>query len=789
MRQVTPTPLPIDGEIPRIRELLDARGSLVLVAPPGSGKTTRVPPALLGAGPLILLQPRRVAARSIARRIADEQGFEVGREVGWQVRFDRRYGNDTRLLVATEGILTARLQADPLLSGFATVILDEFHERSVHADLALALVAEAKSARGDLRIVVMSATLDAGPVAEFLGGAPVVEVAGRPFDVGIEYAPHDTVTSAVRRVLARAEGHVLCFLPGAGEIRQAERELAPLAGDALVLPLHGSLDSEAQDRALAPASTRKIVLATNIAETSLTIDGVTEVVDSGLVKVMRFDPETGLDHLATERVSAASALQRAGRAGRTAPGRATRLFDARERLRPHREADIHRIDLSGPLLEVLAWGGDLSSFRWFESPPRDRVEAALRVLCRLGAVEDGRLTDLGRALHRMPLPPRLARFVLEVGGGPRASRVAAALSERRVVNRTGEPPTTDSDVLALVDRWSGAPGPMHVAAREIESIARGFGRTGPSTDDEASIRRALFHAFPDRVARRRSPNEERLLLARGQGARLGRESGVRSAEYLVALDVTRSSTPGEEVLVRMASAVDRGWIEATSEEVVHRYDAGSRSVRASVVERYDELALSERAVAPDPVIAGAILTEVLRVREPDDELRQVLLRLRFADLHVDLDAAVARACMGQTRLPDLGIEDLLDHAGRAQMERLAPASIPLPSGRRAKADCREMAPSTAEVKLQELFGLETTPLLGPKRVPLTLSLVAQTVILCRQRGPANSSWNGAYVLVRKSFEGATRGTRGRRRIDGPRSRRTHRPPICSRSRRRVPPLV
>jgi ATP-dependent helicase HrpB len=353
------SPLPIDEHLASIVDATRDRRVAVVVAPPGAGKTTRVPPALLALGRVVLLQPRRVAARSIARRIALESGSDLGREVGWQVRFDRRFGADTRLLVATEGVLTARLRDDPLLEDFDVVVLDEFHERTVHADLALAFVRQALAARDDLRVVVMSATLDAGAVASFLDGAPVVEAHGSPHDVAIEYAPSLSVGEAVRRVLSRAGGNVLCFLPGAPEIRRVEAELRGMAlpTTCRILPLHGALDADSQDAALAPSVERKVILATNIAETSLTVEGTTDVIDTGLQKVMRCDPASGLDRLETERVSLDAASRRAGRAGRTGPGRVLRLWDPREELRKSREAEISRVDLAGPALDVLAWGG------------------------------------------------------------------------------------------------------------------------------------------------------------------------------------------------------------------------------------------------------------------------------------------------------------------------------------------------------------------------------------------------------------------------------------------------
>ncbi len=497
-----PALLPIDAHLPRVVEHLARGRALVLVAPPGAGKTTRVAPALLDGGPLILLQPRRVAARSLARRIAEEQGWQVGREVGWQVRFEREFSEATRLLVATEGILAARLLADPLLSSFRTVIVDEFHERSVHADLALAFLKQALAARDDLRVVVMSATLDAAPVAAFLGGCPVLEVRGRPHPVEVGYVPGLAPAAAVRDAASHPGGHILCFLPGAAEIREAE---AALAGtDLEVRPLHGALDAKGQDLALAPSERRKAILATNIAETSITVDGVDTVVDSGWHKVLRYDAERGIDRLEAERIPADSAEQRAGRAGRTGPGRALRLWDARDRLRSHREPEVMRIDLAGPLLDVIAWGGDPLAFEWFEAPPEDRVRPALELLGLLGAVEGRRLTPLGQTLRRLPLAPRLARVLAEAGASPRAAAACALLSDRRGgMGTSGPSPSTDSDVLALADRLRDAPGPVRQEARELLRVAERLLGDRPIASDDASLRRALFAGYPDRLGRGR----------------------------------------------------------------------------------------------------------------------------------------------------------------------------------------------------------------------------------------------------------------------------------------------
>ena len=433
-------PLIIDAHVADVRDALERRRAVVVSASPGAGKTTRIPPALIDAGPVILLQPRRVAARAVARRIAEEREWTVGREVGWQIRFEKRFTRDTRLLVVTEGILTARLQQDPLLSDFATIVLDEFHERSIHADLGLALARQAWLARDNLRIVVMSATLDVRSVSSFLGDAPVVNVPGALYPLTIEHGEGESIVQAVRSVLPRTTGQVLCFLPGAREIERAGSELMSaardmsraLSQDVEIVPLHGSLDGDAQDAAIRAVDRRRIILATNIAETSLTVPGVSAVIDTGQVKVARYDADRGVDSLTLERITMDSADQRAGRAARLGPGLVRRLWDARDRLRPHREPEIARVDLAAPVLDVLAWGADPLSFAWFETPSADRIHAALRLLHRLGAIDgDGggaRITALGRQMQRVPLHPRLARILIDGRGAPEAAVACANLS-------------------------------------------------------------------------------------------------------------------------------------------------------------------------------------------------------------------------------------------------------------------------------------------------------------------------------------------------------------------------
>jgi ATP-dependent helicase HrpB len=592
MESMVQSALPVDGYVDEIVAHAARERFAVVVAPPGSGKTTRIPPALTALGATILLQPRRVAARALARRIAFERGWTIGEEIGWQIRFERRFGPRTKLLVATEGILTARLQSDPLLSDFRVVVLDEFHERSIHADVALALAKEAAESRDDLSIIVMSATIDASAVSHYLYDARIFEIEARRFPIDVRYRP----TGTIRDALGDTQGDVLCFLPGAREIERARGELAGV--DALVLPLHGQLPVDEQERALAPATRRKIILATNVAETSLTVEGVTDVIDGGLHKVLRFDPASGVDHLVTERISIDSADQRAGRAGRTAPGRAIRLWDARDILRPHREPEIRRVDLASAVLDLIAWGGDPRTFDWFETPPPDRLEAALDLLTHLGAIEAMKLTKLGDEIRRYPLHPRLARLIIAANGDEQAIAIAAALSEGVRLTRSE---TTDSDAFAIAEN-----APREIV-RELNRVApptlrRSYApHAGNENATESAalhreLLRAIFLAYPDRVAQRREAHSDRLLLASGSGATLARESGVREGEFLVALELSGS---GGEALVRMASRVEREWLTPARREIL--------TVGTKIVERtmYGAIVLHEQTVgttaaAPKP---------------------------------------------------------------------------------------------------------------------------------------------------------------------------------------------
>jgi ATP-dependent helicase HrpB len=737
-------PLPIDPHLPRLVAAVKA-GNLVLVAPPGAGKTTRLPPALLAAGvagnsgsanpggKVVMLEPRRVAARAAARRIAAEQGWELGGEVGFQVRFERVAGPRTRLLVVTEGVLVRTLQADPFLDGVAVVIFDELHERSLDVDLALAMARRSQlEARPDLRLVAMSATLDAGPVAEHLDAA-VERVEGRAHPVEVRYLartdqrPLPALAAwGARQALAQTDGGVLVFLPGAGEIERtaallAEREAGKPSGARAadlvpVLPLHGSLPDEAQDLALRPEPRRRIVLATNLAETSLTVPGVGAVVDGGYVRVLRFDPGAALDRLELGRISAASAEQRAGRAGREGPGFCWRLWSASDQraLQPRESPEIHRVDLAGAVLQLHAWGErDPAAFPWLEAPAADALARADELLRELGALAADGLTAEGRAMAALPLHPRLARLVLEGhrrGHLAGAALLAALLAERAPFRRRGDGrrgaggsgdaadstvPPCDSDTVARLElvraaardagRRNTAYGELAggtarrlvQASEQLVALARRELGAPPRGDvgEHEALGRALLAAFPDRLARRRGAGEARAVIVGGRGVRLGPESGVRRAELLLCLDLD-AGRRGEraEARVRIASAVEPEWLaeadlrredEVTYDPARDRVVARRRTRWRDLVVAETEVPVADETAAAEALAAAAAPDLHGALGLGDDEVAAFLARVR---------------CLRAWR-PEHGLPSL----DEPQLQALLPA---LAAGRRSLAELR-----------------------------------------------------------------------------------------------------
>lgn len=769
--------LPIDRVLPEVIEAAGA-GGFVLVAPPGAGKTTRVPPALLPhvQGQIVVLEPRRVAARAAARRMASEAGCPVGDRVGWQIRFDRRAGPDTRILVVTEGILLRRLQSDPFLEGVGAVLLDEFHERSLAADLCLALLAEVqREARDDLVIGVMSATLDPDPVAAYLGGVPIVRSEGRSFPIELTWLPRPqdqplerSVSDAVRRALSETDGSVLAFLPGVREIQRARGALADLPEEEL--PLYGALPPEAQDRALGSSARRRVVLATNVAETSVTVPGIRAVVDAGLVRRPRLDPSTGLDRLETVRISAASADQRAGRAGRTAPGRAYRLWS--ERIQRALEAfdppELLRIDLSGALLQILSWGADPARFSWLQPPPDHALEAALGLLERLGALQGGQLTQRGQALATLPLHPRLGVLCLEGSrlGQPRAAAQAAALLSEDGLRRGDRQAHSGSDLLDALEQHGDRPHIQRVA-RQLQRACTASAEAALSPEE--ALGRAVLAGWPDRVAQRRAPGSDRARLVGGRGVRLGPSCAVRTAPLFVAIDVDDRGTEG---IVRAASAIEEGWLQTRTDELL-AFDPQAAAVRARRVRRYGDLILGSAPIEAEPVEAARLLEAAARQRLdealPDDEgFDQLRARLAFAhrldpqrwpdpdpDWLVQLLPALCPGLRSLAALRRAGwaaaVRDTLGWTRWSALQRLAPERIEVPSGSVLKIRYQPDGPPVLAARMQELFGWHTTPTVGDGRVPLLLHLLAPNHRPQQITDDLASFWARGWPEVRKEL--------------------------------------
>ena len=829
-----PSALPIDAVLPEVIAAVRTRGVAVLVAPPGAGKTTRVPGALLDAGAaggdIVVLQPRRLAARLAAARVASERGGELGGEVGYEVRFDRRVGPATRIRFVTEGVLTRRLLADPELRGVGCVIIDEFHERHLDGDLALALVARLRAQRAErglpeLRLIVMSATLDAEPVAAFLGDAPVIRSEGRTFPLAIEHAeqPDDRplgrqVAAAVRRVAQdRLDGDVLVFLPGAAEIRRCQDDLAEVAAifDLAVLPLYGDLPADEQDRAIRPSRQRKVILATNVAETSVTIDGVVCVIDCGLARIARHSPWTGLPSLQIEPVSRASCTQRAGRAGRTRPGRAIRLYTRHDHdtRRAFEVPEVARADLAEAALELYGGGlAGLGALRWFEPPPAPAAAAAEELLARLGATERGAITPLGRRLLRFPVHPRLARIVCEAearGVAELACAIAALVGARdirierrgpRAEARVASPSDLIDDLDALAaarqhgmraDRLrQGGLDPNTAAG--VDRVARQLARTArdqrpPPAGDRAADRElqiAILTGFPDRVGKRRAPRSAEIVFAGGGSGALAPSSAVIDAELMVCVDAADTSARGHasRVQIRRASAIDASWLLdlyldriAERDELV--WNAARQRVERVVQMTYDGLPIDEQRDVEGARRAGAAAAAVL-AREAlaagieqfvdPDALGQWRARVALvARLCPDTGLAaptddalaqlIARACDGAVsfdELRKLGLLDLLDAQlgeHRALVDRLAPTHLRLPRRGRAPIHYELDQPPWIASRMQDFFGLARAPSVGDGRVPLVLHLLAPNQRPVQVTTDLPGFWVKHYPALRKQL--------------------------------------
>lgn len=755
--------LPVDAILPTLVDSLRTTSNLVLQATPGAGKTTRVPPALLSlfTGEILVLEPRRIAARLAARRVAAELGEDVGQTVGYQVRFEEKVSARTRIRFVTEGILARRFLTDPTLAHVDAVILDEFHERHIDSDVALALLKRLQQSRPALRLIVMSATLDATPIAAYLDHCPVLTSEGRQYPLTIRHLPyspaplHTQVANAVE--ILNAEGHtgnILTLLPGAAEIRRALRECEPLARRTglLVLPLHGDLTPAEQDRAVLPTPERKLILATNVAESSVTVEGVTAVIDSGLARTATYSPWTGLPTLHIARISKASATQRAGRAGRTAPGQVLRLYPQEDyHLRPaHDTPEIARAELSQLLLTLRALDiPHLADLHWLTTPPDEAVALAESLLDRLGATG-----PTATRLARLPLPPRLARIVLEAidrGVGEDGCRAAALLG----LNIRSE----KNDILAALDL-----PPDDRLRQHTDQLLRIARPPKQSAHNDDALLFSLLAGFPDRVARRRS-NTNQVQLSNGITAEL---SGTPPPyEFLLALDAEdRKENPMP--LIRMASHIEPEWLldlfpnalNETTEPIWNR--TAERVERLSALV-YDKLTLEESRGPASPEDAAALLAHkaieagITRFVDPE-ALDAYLARLAFAGLPApDLEAALRQLCLGLNSFADLKdaarnflplLESTLD---TRRLNDLAPLTLRLAGGRNTKVHYEAHRPPWIASRLQDFFGMKETPRIGPNHEPVVIHLLAPNQRAVQTTTDLAGFWDRLYPQVRREL--------------------------------------
>jgi ATP-dependent helicase HrpB len=793
--------LPIDAVLPEILGALDRSPNAVLVAEPGAGKTTRVPLALLdaawrGAGKILVLEPRRLAARAAAERMAATLGEAVGETVGYRVRMEARVSKKTAIEIVTEGVFTRQILDDPELSGVAAVLFDEFHERSLDGDLGLALALDAQAGlREDLRILVMSATIDGARVGRLLGDAPLVQSAGRAYPVETRYLGRSTsgrieddVATAVRRALDEEAGSVLAFLPGQAEIRRTvERLEGRVPANVDLAPLYGALDMREQDRAIrpAPAGRRKVVIATSIAETSLTIEGVRVVIDAGLSRVPAYEPATGLTRLETVRVSRASADQRRGRAGRTEPGVCYRLWDEPQTtaLAPFGRPEILEADLAALVLDLAAWGvADPSGLGFLDPPPKAAWDEAVALLKELDALDgDGRLTAEGRALQRLPLHPRLAHMVARgaaEGAGRLAADIAVLLTERGLGGTT-----TDLDERLRrfrQDRSPRAEDARRLAGRWL-AIAKALGgheNPGEPLDDPG---RLLALAYPDRIAEARgAPGAFRL--ANGRGALVEPHDGLARHKYLAIAEMQGAA---QNARILLAAPIAREDIEAdfaahVVEEDEVRFDDNTGSVRGRRIRRYGRLVLSEKPIEkPDPALVTAALVEAIRKRglgllpwsKNAEALRTRMAFARRADpegwadlsderLLETLDDWLAPAIAGRRSLADIRAEDLsnaletlIDWGAKQRLDKLAPTHFAAPTGSHVPIDYEAENGPVLAIRVQELYGLDRHPTIGEGRIPLVVELLSPAHRPIQITRDLPGFWKGSWKDVRVDMKG------------------------------------
>jgi ATP-dependent helicase HrpB len=772
--------LPIDPLIPEIVSHLRAESNLVLEAPPGAGKTTRVPPALLQLDDrqVLVLEPRRLAARLAARYVAAELGETVGATVGYQVRFEDVTTRDTRLRFLTEGVLTRRLATDPNLSRVGTVVLDEFHERHLEGDLALALLRRLQRTRPDLRLVVMSATLDAGPIADYLGNARILRSAGRQYPLQIEYTPHSAapleqqVAAAVERVLAReSQGHILVFLPGAAEIRRAEQSCSRIAQSAgmLLLPLHGDQSPDEQDRAVGASDRRKIILSTNVAESSITIEGVTAVIDSGLARVAGHSPWSGLPTLAVSRISQASANQRAGRAGRTGPGRAVRLYPLDDFVRrPAQDTpEIARADLAPAALLVHALRlPGLASVEWLDAPPPAHIQRAEDLLRQLGAIGPA-----AREMARYPLHPRLSRLILEADRRRVADDGCAVAAILSAGERLPQQPqhATRSDLLVLLERrWEPR------TTQLLNQIRRIVVPVPQKEKDEDALLLSVLAAFPDRVARRRSGSE--LQMAGGGSAELAPSSTVTGAPFLVAVEAEERSDR-KMPLVRLASAIDPVWLLDLFPDRITEISRLEWNRKAERVENFtallfDQIPIEESRMHPNPGAATEMLIEKALeaglARFADmDSVEAFLGRVQFAEQHGfppsgDLLMAAFRslasglksfaelenAARGGNLLRAIHLE--LTSPSLSLLQEIAPDCVRL-KNRAVKVNYPPGQTPWIASRLQDFLGMREAPRVGRGAVPVVVHLLAPNQRPVQMTTDLAGFWDRLYPEVRKEL--------------------------------------
>ena len=809
--------LPIGSVLPAIASALEERNRLIVEAPPGAGKSTIVPLALLASGWLaerriVMLEPRRLAARAIATRIAQLAGGRVGDRIGYRTRLESRVSRATRLEVVTEGILTRMIQDDAALAGTGCVVFDEFHERSVHGDLGLALALDVQeNLRPDLRVVVMSATLDTQPLARLLDAPPAVTATGRPFEVRTQYLPRRTdapveeqVAQTLAAALATEDGDALCFLPGAPEIRRVERLLGErgLPAGTRVLPLYADLDPAAQEAALARSGpgTRKVVLATSIAETSLTIEGVRIVVDSGLARRSQFDPASGMSRLVTTKLSQAEADQRRGRAGRTGPGVCFRLWSqsAHAALASHAEPQILSEDLAPLALELAAWGAlDAQSLRWLDPPPPAHLAQARDLLRRLDAIDaTGRITAHGRAIAALGAHPRLAHMLdraVAMRAVGLACDLAAVLSERAVVRAPAGARDADvrSALAALADRdaaaRSGGRIDSRAASAALRTAARWRRQLGGAPDTVDRDRAAgslLALAYPDRIARSRG-GDGRYLLANGRGAVFVGPQTLAKAAYLVAAQLDGAE---RDARIQLAAPIERedlerlfaAQIEERSEVV---WDRRQQAVRARRGRRLGAILLASADIADaDPQAVGAAMIAGIRdlgvgALPWTRDLRQWQARVALlgrlgvpapepwpdlgdAALEASLETWVTRWIEGCTRREHLArvdwagaLESRLTHAQRAVLGREAPTHLRVPSGSSIPIDYQDGEVPAVSVRLQELFGLGVTPSIAGGRMPLLLKLLSPAGRPVQVTRDLQNFWKNTYHEVKKDLKG------------------------------------